>query len=602
MRLLPISLLALVLAGCLSSGPAVDDDDTLLDDDDSAPDDDDIAPDDDDIAPDDDDSAPDDDDIAPDDDDIAPDDDDSAPDDDDSAPDDDDSAPDDDDTLPDDDDIAPIDADGDGYPAGEDCDDSDPATFPGNGWDEPSDLVDNDCGAGTDTSLAWAHAFVQGAPGDQAGTSVAFAGDVDGDGLDDVIVGVPLHDFAFPDAGAVYLLLGSTLAGGGTFDAATADLLLTGTGPDDHAGSSVAPAGDVDGDGLDDIIVGAPGRDAQGQDSGEAYVVLGAILSSAASPLSLATAGVVLGGDDDGDRAGAAVAPAGDVDGDGLDDVLVGAWGSDNGRGAAYVILGTTLAAGGPLPLSDADVILEGENNSQAGWSVASAGDVDGDGLGDLLVGAPGQGTYPASPGYAHLVLGAELSAGQDELELMDAHATFECPNAGTDCGLAVSSAGDVDGDGLDDVMLSTLTTWGPTGHVYLFMGQTLLGGGNLQVAAAWLHIEGDANGDLAGHALSSGDVDADGLGDILVGVPLHDSLVNDVGSAALAYGAFIVGGTEPMGGAFDEAFRDDLAGDESGRAVASGGDVDGDGRDDLLVGAPHHGADAGRAVLLLSP
>ena len=498
---------------------------------------------------------------------------------------------------------AEADADGDGFRVcGDDCDDSDPAIYPGNGWDSPADTLDVDCGGGSDTSLAWAHAHIVGGAGDGAGTSVAFAGDVDGDGLDDLIVGAPFSDASANNAGVAWLFLGSTLAAGGTFSPLDADLELRGVFAGDRAGAAVASAGDVDGDGLHDLLIGAPWGNVSGQDVGMAYVVLGATVATAASPLSLGLADVVLEGDDDGDRAGSSVASAGDVDGDGLDDVLVGAWAVNNGQGEAYLTYGATLASGGPIQLKNTDVVFEGDNDNEAGWAVAGAGDVDGDGLDDLLIGGPAQNSGWGSPGQAWIVLAADLSSGQDELELADAWATVQCPNGWTDCGRAVASAGDVTGDGLADVLISSLGAWATAGTVYLFTSQTLVGGGTYPVGSAWMTLEGVANGDLAGDSLGSGDVDGDGIDDLFVGVPMHDGAAADVGAAGLLYGVGLAGGVQSLAGAFDEVFRDDLGGDESGRSLAADGDVNGDGQDDLIVGAPGFDGGAGRAVLLLSP
>ncbi len=495
-----------------------------------------------------------------------------------------------------------VDGDNDGVMVCDgDCDDGDPAVWPASGWDDPSDGLDTDCGAGSDTSLAWAHAFVEGGVGDGAGTSVAFA-DVDGDGLSDVLVGAPFSDAAGADAGVAWLFFGASLAVGGTFGPTDADLELRGVQAGDRTGTSLASAGDVDGDGLDDLVIGAPLATISGSDTGVAYVVFGATAVSAASPMPLSLADVVLQGNDDGDLAGHAVASAGDMDGDGLDEVVVGAPGADGDKGYAYLTWGSTLIGGGLVDLQDTDVVMNSDDEEQVGWALAPAGDIDGDGLGDLLVGAPAQTSSWNAPGRAYLVLAADLGFGEDEFELTDAHARMVCPNGWLDCGVAVTG-GDFDGDGLADAAVSTTaSSWLADGAVYLFTGQALAGGGVLQTGAAWMTVEGVASGDLAGWSLSSGDVDGDGVVDLAIGVPLHDGAAPDVGAVGLMYASGLSGGTVSMAGAFDDVFRDDLAGDESGRAVAIDGDLNGDGRHDVLIGAPAWSGGAGRAVLLLSP
>jgi hypothetical protein len=177
---------------------------------------------------------------------------------------------------------------------------------------------------------------------DNAGYSVSSAGDVDGDGLDDVLVGAFRNDGGGTDAGAAYVVLGSSLGTNSTiYLANSADYKLVGEDISDFAGISVSSAGDVDGDGLDDFLVGAYGEDDGGLSAGAAYVVLGSSLGTS-STIDISSAASKLVGEYSEDRAGYSVSSAGDVDGDGLSDVLVGAYGDSDGgedAGAAYLIL-----------------------------------------------------------------------------------------------------------------------------------------------------------------------------------------------------------------------------------------------------------------------
>ena len=181
---------------------------------------------------------------------------------------------------------------------------------------------------------------------DVAGWSIASAGDVDGDGLSDMLISaIRSHHGIETDVGKVYLILGSSLGSFSTIDLSYADYVFIGEDVDDWAGSSVSSAGDVDGDGLDDILIGADGSDDGGAWSGKAYLLLASSIDWSASEMLLEDADYEFMGDEF-DRAGTSVSSAGDVDGDGLDDILIGADGDYDGgfhAGKTYLVLGASL-------------------------------------------------------------------------------------------------------------------------------------------------------------------------------------------------------------------------------------------------------------------
>jgi hypothetical protein len=252
---------------------------------------------------------------------------------------------------------------------------------------------------------------------DYSGESVAAAGDINGDGLDDVIIGATSADpYGTYDAGESYIVFGRSTGFPAALDLADLDgsngLVVNGIGTEDSSGGSVAAAGDVNGDGLDDVIIAAAYADSNGTyNAGESYIVFG---RSTGFPAALDLAdldgsnGFVVNGTDVDDRSGGNVASVGDVNGDGLDDVIIVAWRADpnglDGAGESYIVFGRST--GFPAALNVAD--LDGSNGfvvngidafDYAGFSVAGAGDINGDGVDDVIIGAIGadpNGTYIA--------------------------------------------------------------------------------------------------------------------------------------------------------------------------------------------------------------
>jgi hypothetical protein len=196
------------------------------------------------------------------------------------------------------------------------------------------------CARPADLALFNADACLVGEELDVAGESVAAGGDVDGDGLCDLLVGAPYHDEVVDRVGAAYLVLGNAAPADASL--AAADARYLGVDADDWAGTSIAGLGDVDGDGFGDLLVGVPHDDSTAERAGMAAYLRGgpAILGV----LDVA-ATLRLQGSSAGDEAGSAVAAAGDFDGDGVPDALVGAPGAEGGAGtgAAYLVLGATL-------------------------------------------------------------------------------------------------------------------------------------------------------------------------------------------------------------------------------------------------------------------
>ena len=363
-----------------------------------------------------------------------------------------------------------------------------------------------------------------GEASDYAGTSVAGAGDVNADGNDDLLIGAYHNSEMDYSAGAAYVVLGPV---SGTLDLSLADAKLVGEEWGDQAGYTVSGAGDMNGDGNDDVLVGAPFHSEGGISyNGAAYLVLGPITGTI--DLSLADGELV--GEAAGDIA-ATVSQAGDVDGDGQVDVLVGApWNDEGGNnaGAAYLARGPVT---GTRDLSLADAKLVGEEEwANAGWSVSGAGDVDGDGHDDLLVGAPGDPNYATYlTGVAYLLLGPVT--GTLDLALADAKLLGE--EAGDLAGFSVAGAGDVNVDGNDDLLVGAYANPSVSyvGAAYLVLGPVT---GSLDLALADVKFVGEGDRNAAGISVSgTGDVG----GGLLIGALGNDEAGYAAGAAYLVDG-----------------------------------------------------------------
>ncbi len=487
-----------------------------------------------------------------------------------------------------------FDDDGDGVGSCDDCDDTDPAAYPG-ATEICGDAVDNDCD-GRAPGCRWSGAenlydastvFYGEAAGDASG-GAADGGDMDDDGVVDVLVGGASSDSAYSDAGAAWLIHGP-FAGAEDLGGTSA-VRMYGERSGDSAGYAVSIGEDLDGDAYNDAIVSAPNDDDAGSNGGAVYIVSGRTATNG----SLGAAGWKIEGEIAGDGLGYGVSAPGDSSGDGDDDVFLGAPYYDAGAsagGGAFVFFGPVT---GDTDASAADAILEGERASDnAGMRVAGAGDVDGDGLIDLLVGATGSDTSATTAGAVYLILGPPSSAS---LSAADAKVTGRA--ASDALGTALANAGDIDGDGRSDFILGSTTSdlsGSDAGSAWLF---TNVPTGTVSVSTADAIFTGEATGDHAGSSVTGpGDLDADGYGEVLIGASAATTTA--AGMSYLLYGPLT--GTMSLA-AGDAAFEGEAASDASGALVTSPGDADGDGVDDMLIGATASdlgGAASGAAYLV---
>ena len=316
-----------------------------------------------------------------------------------------------------------------------------------------------------DLYFVGAHATLSGlTANDMVGASVAQAGDVDGDASADFLVGSPGWGTSFAGRGAAYLI---TEPPSGESSIETAGVRLYGESINDTAGWAVSSAGDTNGDGLNDLIIGAPYESSLRSQNGAAYVVMGPCTASG----NLGTLGTKLQGPSDDSQAGYAVASAGDFNGDGLGDVIIGARSDDTGgsaSGTAFVVFGPFIEG---YSLDNADLRATGEDRQDfAGTSVAGAGDIDGDGKDDVLVGAPGHDFSGESDGAVYLLLGNQTGT----MGLNTAQASFMGEQVGQQAGSSVTGAGDLNGDGATDLAFGAWYYQGDgvtNGTAYVFHG-----------------------------------------------------------------------------------------------------------------------------------
>ncbi len=443
------------------------------------------------------------------------------------------------------------------------------------------------------------------------GGAVAGAGDVNGDGYADVIVGAEGYDAGLTNEGAAFIFLGSA-SGIASGNAATADTQLESNDMGALLGASVAGAGDVNGDGYADVIVGADAYTNVQTDEGAAFIFLG---SAAGIPDGHpGTADTQLEGDQAISLAehppfGGSVASAGDVNGDGYADVIVGGEGYQNGQlreGAAFVFHGSASGIADGNPGTANKLIESNDAGAGLGGRVAGAGDVNGDGYADVIVGAEAYTNGQTDEGAAWVFLGSATGI------VGSTPGTASAQLEGTQLppslfGGTVAGAGDVNGDGYSDVLVGAELYDAPSlneGAAFIFLGSASgVASGNPATADTQLESN-DALAEFGGSVASAGDVNGDGYADVIVGASLYDDadggLTNEGAAFVFLGSAAGIPDSNPTTAA---AQLESNQASASMGSVAGAGDVNGDGYADVIVGADSYDngqTDEGAAFVFL--
>lgn len=424
------------------------------------------------------------------------------------------------------------------------------------------------------------------------------AGDVNGDGYDDVLLGVCHSGRNLWDSGSTYLILGKAQANW-NFNVSlhSADAIFVAEYAN-YSGYPVAGGYDVNGDGYDDFLIGSAGRtDRLPNYNGRAFLIFGRAQANWGNDFRLDTnADVTFWGEAVDDHAGIGLDMIGDINRDGYDDFIIAAYSHGSGAyygGKVYLFLGKSSGWQSDYNLNEADAsFISRLGTSMTGYCVTGLGDVNGDTIPDFIVGS-----Y-TDFSKIYLFWGREAVDWGQNFELTDADVVIIGSPYDDGTGRLIAEAGDVNGDGFNDILISEesnsdLGYRAANGKAYLIFGKSSGWNPNFYlVDDADASFVGEAYGDNVGalKSLAGGaDINNDGYDDILIGAPFNDDADRDAGKAYIIYGKASGWQQNVSLSTISDTF---LGSDTScyfGDALNFVGDVNNNGLDEFVISAPYN-------------